>query len=167
MGADKTYEVMRDAVQKAGVKKVASALEVSSSLVYKWCQEPKSEKNPDASGVTNPLDRLLTVYELSDDLEIVRFMCRRAGGYFAQNPETTLESTPRFVSETILILEKFASLMRYAEQSLHDDGRIDREEGSKLRKDWDRLKGRLEQFVTTCEQGKFDISLGSADQNAS
>jgi len=153
-----THVILRDAIQKVGVKRIASALEVSQSLVYKWCQPHKDGEMPDSSGVTNPLDRLMLVYELTQDLEIVQYICRQAGGYYTPNPPAEGAVGKRFVSETVQILDKFADLMRYAEQSLHNDGRIDPEEGKKLRKDWDRLKSRLESFVRSCEDGHFDLN---------
>lgn len=152
-----THVILRDAIQRVGVKKIATALDVSQSLVYKWCQPHKDGELPDSSGVTNPLDRLLVVYNETKDIEIVQYICRQAGGYFTPNPPFEGEVGRRFVSETVQILDKFADLMRYAEQSLHNDGRIDPEEGSKLRKDWDRLKSRLESFVASCERGHFDL----------
>lgn len=167
-----THEVMKDAIDKVGVKKVASSLDVSTSLVYKWCQEPKSDSTPDASGVTNPLDRLLKIYSLTDDLDIIHYICRVAGGYFTLNPPVKGTLEIRFITETIQILDKFADLMRFAERSLFNDGAIDNKEATTIRRDWDKLKSQLERFVTYCESGAFNLSeqerktvLGSSDKS--
>lgn len=151
-----THQVLRDAVDKVGVKKVAAALDVSTSLVYKWCQPPKNPDSPDASGVTNPLDRLLRIFELTTDLDLLHFLCRSAGGYFTPNPEAHSVAEASFIKETVEILTEFASLMRGAENSLSDDGKIDEDEAAVLRKNWDRLKSRLEHFVGCCEDGVFN-----------
>ncbi|MCK6439673.1 MAG: hypothetical protein L6Q71_05665 [Planctomycetes bacterium] len=151
-----THEALKDCIEKAGVKKVAGALGISSSLVYKWCQPPDDEKG-ESSGAANPLDRMLTIYELSGDSEIIQYLCRRAGGFFTENPHAKTKAELRFVTETIEILNKFADLMHYAERSLRGDGVIDHGEAVNLRQDWDRLKSRLEHFITACEQGQFDI----------
>lgn len=165
MHVRETYQVLREAIDAVGVKKVASALDVSTSLVYKWCQEPKSDENPDASGVTNPLDRLLKIYDVTDELDLIHHICRRAGGFFTPNPAVEHSMETRFVSETIAILDKFADLMRYAERSLFNDGKIDKDESNKIRRDWDRLKSHLERFVACCEAGTFDLEKDDEDKS--
>ncbi|MEE9311085.1 MAG: hypothetical protein V3V10_01610, partial [Planctomycetota bacterium] len=47
---ENTHEVLKVAIDSAGPKAVARALDVSLSLVYKWTQEPRTKKNPAASG---------------------------------------------------------------------------------------------------------------------
>ncbi len=161
MANDTTHLILRNAIDKVGVKKVASELDVSSSLVYKWCQPKATGEVKDSSGVTNPLDRLLAVYDLTQDMEIVHHICRHAGGYFTPNPCPHGEGVPaeqRFVTETVAILSKFANLMRHAEESLRDDGQIKPDESLKLRAGWDRLKSRLEHFVDCCEAGIFNTT---------
>jgi len=152
-----THQVLRDAVDKVGVKKVAAALDVSTSLVYKWCQAPKSEDSPDASGVTNPLDRLLRIFDLTGDLDLLHFLCRCASGYFTPNPEANGAAGATFIKETVEILTEFAGLMRNAEHSLNNDGKIDQEEAADLRRGWDKLKSRLEAFIGSCEAGVFNV----------
>ncbi len=157
MSRTDTHLILRESIQRVGVKKVASALGVSQSLVYKWCQEQPGDSTPEASGVTNPLDRLMVVFELSQDRDLVQYICHRAGGYFTPNIMLEDEHGRRFLSETVQILDKFADLIRYAEQSLHNDGVIDEEEGRQLRRNWDGLKSRLESFIVGCENGLFDL----------
>ena len=38
---------------------------------------------------------------------------------------------------------------------------VDDDEAAKLRKQWDRLKGRLEQFIVSCEEGQFNAGAKS------
>ena len=61
-----------------------------------------------------------------------------------------------FVSETVSSLNDFADMLQFAEKSLTDDGKIDESEATKLRQQWNRLKGRLEHFVISCEEGHFN-----------
>jgi hypothetical protein len=51
----KSFDVIRQAVEEPGVKAVAGALKVSPALVYKWCEAPPVEDDPDQSGAKNPL----------------------------------------------------------------------------------------------------------------
>src|SRR5690606_31885366 len=63
--AMKSYEVIRQAVEEPGVKAVAAALKVSAALVYKWCEPPADESDPDQSGAKNPLDRAREMYQIT------------------------------------------------------------------------------------------------------
>lgn len=153
---DQTHRVLKQAVERAGPKRVARALDVSLSLVYKWTQPPRTKRNPTASGARNPLDKLITIFSLSQDLEIIHFLCQIARGYYTANPAQSGRPAQNFVSATVSSLNDFADLLQYAEKSLSDDGTIDEAEAGKLRRQWDRLKGRLEQFIVSCEEGQFN-----------
>lgn len=153
-----THAMLKQAVDRAGPKRVARSLDVSLSLVYKWTQPPRSKKNPTASGARNPLDKLVTIFALSEDLELIQFLCRIARGYYTANPSGAGRRQASFVTATVTALNDFADLMQLAEKSLSDDGRIDETEAIKLRKYWDKLKGRLEHFIVDCEEGHFDLT---------
>jgi hypothetical protein len=155
---DNTHEVLKSAIDRAGPKRVARALDVSLSLVYKWTQEPRTKRNPAASGARNPLDKLVTVFHLSQDLDLIQHLCRIAGGYYTENPDMKNTRELSFVTATVTALNDFADLLQFAEKSLTDDGQIDSSESAKLRKHWDKLKGQLEHFIVSCEEGQFDIS---------
>ncbi|MCC7508698.1 MAG: hypothetical protein IT464_04945 [Planctomycetes bacterium] len=153
---DDTHKVLKQAVDRAGPKRISRALDVSLSLVYKWTQPPRTKKNPSASGARNPLDKLVTMFHLSQDLEIIHFLCRVARGYYTSNPVHGNEQTQNFVSATISSLNDFADMIHHAEKSLTGDGMIDDDESKKLRRMWDKLKGRLESFIVACEEGRFN-----------
>lgn len=155
---DETHRVLKQSVERAGPKRVARALDVSLSLVYKWTQPPRTKRNPTASGARNPLDKLVTIFSLSQDLEIVHFLCRIARGYYTTNPAASGKPETNFVSATVSSLNDFADLLQYAEKSLTNDGAIDEDEATKLRRQWDKLKGRLEQFIVACEEGQFNAA---------
>src|SRR4029077_3355309 len=82
----KSYEVIRQAVDEQGVKAVAAALKVSPALVYKWCEPPADESDPDQSGAKNPLDRVREMYLLTKDIRLIRWLCNEAGGFYVSNP---------------------------------------------------------------------------------
>src|SRR3712207_3995876 len=82
----KSYEVIRQAVEEPGVKAVAAALKVSPALVYKWCEPPAGEDEPEQSGAKNPLDRVREMYNLTKDIRLIRWLCNEAGGFFVANP---------------------------------------------------------------------------------
>lgn len=153
---DETHAVLKQSVERAGPKRVARALDVSLSLVYKWTQPPRTKRNPGASGARNPLDKLVTIFSLSQDLELIHFLCRIGRGYFTANPAGAARNERNFVSATVNALNDFADMLQYAEKSLTNDGRIDEGEAVKLRRQWDKLKGRLEQFIVSCEEGQFN-----------
>jgi len=155
---DETHQVLKQAVERAGPKRVARALDVSLSLVYKWTQPPRTKRNPTASGARNPLDKLVTIFSLSQDLEIVHFLCQIARGYYTSNPSRVGKPEQNFVSATVSSLNDFADLLQFAEKSLTNDGAIDESEATKLRRQWDKLKGRLEQFIVSCEEGQFNAT---------
>jgi hypothetical protein len=159
-----THGILKQAVDRAGPKRVSRALDVSLSLVYKWTQPPRTKKNPNASGARNPLDKLLTIYHLSQDLEVIHFLCRVARGYYTANPQLDGKAALTFVSATVSALNDFADLMHHAEKSLTDDGEIDDDEARKLRKMWDKLKGRLEHFIVGCEEGRFNMAASGDDE---
>src|SRR5512135_446624 len=79
-------EVLRLAVKDIGVKRVAAALGVSTSLVYKWCERSKNADGSKGSGAENPLDRLATLVEITGDDRPVRWLAEAAHGFFARNP---------------------------------------------------------------------------------
>ena len=71
----RSYEVMREAADRIGVKALAAELRLSPALVYKWCQE-SSEKDPDSSGARNPLDRVAEIARATGDTCVVAWLCR-------------------------------------------------------------------------------------------
>lgn len=159
-----THRILKQAVDRAGPKRVSRALDISLSLVYKWTQPPRTKNNPSASGARNPLDKLVTIFHLSEDIELIQFLCRIARGYYTTNPALEGKVGSSFVTATVSALNDFADLMHMAEKSLTDDGEIDETEAKKLRKNWDRLKGRLEHFIVGCEEGAYDLNRAKSEE---
>src|SRR5439155_222173 len=77
----RSYEILREAAEKVGVKVLAKELKLSPALVYKWCEAPE-EADPESSGAKNPLDRICEVVRLTNHTPVVNWLCHEAGGFF-------------------------------------------------------------------------------------
>jgi hypothetical protein len=148
----KSHEVLREVIQPVGAKKVAHDLRVSSSLVYKWCEE-----DDEGSGARNPLDRLVSLMDTAKDRRPVEWLCARVGGTFVPNPVVDLGGFDvQFIGHTQQLLDNFSQLLRTMSASMANDGIVDGDESARIRQEWDRLKGYAEAFVQACERGFFD-----------
>ncbi|MGF1632961.1 MAG: hypothetical protein ACFCVE_03845 [Phycisphaerae bacterium] len=155
----RSYEVIRQAVAEPGVKQVASALRVSNALVYKWCEPPRNDDDPDQSGARNPLDRVRELYMQTRDIRLVRWLCNEAGGFFVANPLPDPSRTvdEHIYDETRRIFREFSELLDAVTTSVQDDPYVDEAEAALIRDKWEDLKGCLEQFVVACEQGHYHL----------
>jgi hypothetical protein len=153
----KSYEVIRSAVGDLGVKAVAAALKVSTALVYKWCEPPAEQDDPEASGAKNPLDRVREMYLLTKDIRLVRWLCNEAGGFFVANPVPDLRKTVHetIFSETRIMVRDFSELLEAVTKSFEDDRMVDAQEADGIRQKWEDLKACAEHFVQSCERGDY------------
>ncbi|MCX5675733.1 MAG: hypothetical protein NTX87_12065 [Planctomycetota bacterium] len=152
----KSFEVIHGAVESVGVKKVAAAMNVSSSLVYKWCEGAPEHPAEDASGATNPLDRVAALWDCTHHANLVDWLCQRAGGTFVPNPFRDMNVDAEYVERTQRIIREFSELLATVSQSMIDDSSVDPREAEHIRKHWQKLKAHGESFVMACEQGLFD-----------
>ncbi|MEN7972919.1 MAG: phage regulatory CII family protein [Verrucomicrobiota bacterium] len=147
-----SYKVIKKAVGDLGVKSVATDLGLSTSLIYKWCQPTDTE---DASGAGNPLDRLVRIYELTQDPGPIAWLCRQADGYFVPNaPHQSVEAAP-LLHMTRRVVREFSDLLDVLTESIENDGRVDLDEAEKIRVEWEELKSSAESFVSSCEKGLY------------
>jgi transposase-like protein len=144
-------EVLREAVSKAGVKSVAADMNLSASMLYKWCEQNQEG----TSAASNPLDRVAELYELTGDVAIVSWLCQKAGGFFAGNPITAANKDEPAMKAIRAILREFSEVLDSASQSFENDGQIDPDEAEKIRKEWEELKQVTESFVVSCEHGVY------------
>ena len=154
----KSYEVIRQAVDEPGVKAVAAALRVSPALVYKWCEPPADEADPDQSGAKNPLDRVRELYLQTKDIHLVRWLCNEAGGFFVNNPVPELRKSldENIFAESRGMVREFSELLDTVTESVENKPGIDPDEADRIRQRWEDLKACVERFVVSCEQGHYD-----------
>lgn len=153
-----SYQVLKKIIERVGTKMVAAELNVSPTLVYKWCEEvaelPDGSKT---SGAPNPLDRIIGIYEVTGDERTINWLCQSAGGFFVKNIHSDksnmnidmLQNIQRFVKE-------FSDTLDAIVQSYNDDKKISDSDARRIRKEWEELKGMGESFVMACEAGTFD-----------
>jgi hypothetical protein len=157
----KSYEVIRQAVDEPGVKAVAAALKVSPALVYKWCEPPAEENDPDQSGARNPLDRVKEMYHLTKDINLVRWLCNQAGGFFVANPALDAGKSldESIFAETRLMVRDFSELLDTITASLEETPGINLDEADAIRQKWEDLKSLVERFVIGCEKGHYHVQF--------
>ncbi|MHC4872965.1 MAG: hypothetical protein ACYTFY_14070 [Planctomycetota bacterium] len=133
-----SYEVIKEAVDKIGAKKAAAEMKVSTSLIYKWCEESGGEDAEDKSGAKNPLDRINALFNATEDIKLIDWLANKADGFFVKN--STLAGSDNidsaYVVQTQQIIREFS-------------------EAKRLRKEWQDLKSYGETFITACEKGTF------------
>jgi len=155
----KSHEVIKQAVEEPGVKAVASALQVSPALVYKWCEPLADETDPDQSGAKNPLDRVREMYLLTKDIRLIRWLCNQAGGFFVANPVPEIRKSvdEQIYNETRAMFRDFSELLDAVTASVEDDPHIDPGEADIIRDKWEDLKACVERFVISCEKGHYHL----------
>ncbi|MHC4884299.1 MAG: phage regulatory CII family protein [Planctomycetota bacterium] len=152
-----SYEVLKEAVDRVGAKKVAAQLQVSTSLVYKWCEAPSEEIGDEKSGARNPLDRIDRLIEATGDTGALQWLCDRADGFFVANPKTDkVNLDADFIANTQRMISEFSELLQVVSASMADDGKVDAKEAKQIRREWQDLKSYAEAFVHACEEGAFD-----------
>jgi len=155
----KSYDIIRAAVDEPGVKAVAAALKVSPALVYKWCEPPADDADPDQSGAKNPLDRVREMYLLTKDIKLIRWLCNEAGGFFVANPVPDAQHgvDQNIFNETRSMVREFSELLEAVTESVEDDSVIDTEEADEIRQKWEDLKSCVERFVVSSEKGFYRL----------
>ena len=144
-------EILKKAISPIGAKSIAMDMNLSTSLIYKWCQS----KDYNTGAADNPLDRIAVLYELTQCDEIVRWLCEKADGYFVKNlHEEGIDESTLFES-TQKILTEFSELLAAISKSAAD-GKITARESQSIRQEWEDLKSIGENFVAACESGMFN-----------
>ena len=150
----KSHEVIKESMENVGVKAIASDMNLSSSLLYKWCQ-PNDEV--DENGTSNPLDRVAKIFEATGDENLLAWVCQQADGFFSPNPKVGDNAAESLFANTHRLVAEFSDLLREVSQSYDKDGEICEEDARRIRREWEELKGAGESFVKGCEKGLFTI----------
>jgi transposase len=146
-----SYEVLRKVFETLSPKAIASELGISLSLVYKWAEKP----HEDGTGSRNPLDRIATLMELSQNEAIIEWLCQQAGGCFLRNPESSCKQGFEVLPATHEIISQFSQMLHMISLAALDNS-ISTKEAAEIRDSWDKLKSYAEGFVRCCEEGDFD-----------
>lgn len=151
-----SWEVIKSAMDRVGAKKLASRMKLSQSLVYRWAQPPKDgPQGTVGSGVRNPLDRVVELLELTEDNELVHWLCERAGGFFVPNPLAESNANLAVLHQTQAMIKEFSDLLEAVSEALANDESIDHDEAGAIRTAWEHLKRLGESFAVACEQGCY------------
>ena len=153
-----SYQVLKKAIDEVGVKKVAAELGLSSSLLYKWCQRSEDiNEYQESSGAANPLDRIKKIYDLTQDSEIINWICQQADGFFVPNPTIERKRQGLHIVENMQrMISEFSETLDTIIDCYNNENRIDLDEAKLIREKWEELKQFGEFFVCACELGKFD-----------
>ena len=148
----KSHEILKRCMGSVGVKSISADMNLSASLLYKWCH-PKD--HPDSPGADNPLDRLQRIVELTGDHGSVKLLCEQNNDYFIENSAPESQSDIPLINVTRGILKEFSTLLDTVSESIENDGEILENEAEKIRSAWEVLKLTTESFVTACEKGRY------------
>ena len=150
----KSHEVLKKSIDEIGVKEVAQKLNISTALVYKWCEASLDQEKEEARAI-NPLDRVFQLYKITNSRELINWLCIEAEGFFVPNPEAEKVDGIEFIQRTQVMIGDFSELLNVLTESLKNDGKIDMNESEQIRITWETLKSTAESLVIACEQGIF------------
>ncbi len=148
-----SYDAIRKATERLGVKMIAGHMKLSPSLLYKWSEPPIKENGKNTN--MNPLDRLAQLYGLTGEIAPIVWLCEQANGFFVRNPSLTRQQPILLIKASQQILSEFSDMLEVISHSIEDDQMIDSAEAKKIRQTWEELKMVAETFVTACEQGTY------------
>lgn len=151
----KSHDVMREAAEKVGVKALAAKLNLSTAMVYKWCQEAAKD-DPASSGARNPLDRMKEIFDVTRDPRLINWLCNQADGFYVKNPSVAPGAAEgQLLGTTQRVVEDFGELLTAVSSSIENDAQITVEEADRIRQCWESLKTSAECFVVACERGLY------------
>ncbi len=146
-----SHELLHEVLQKTSAKQIASDLNLSLSLIYKWAEPPDEASG---SGSTNPLDRIEALHKTTEDERIVQWVCERAGGFFIKNPKARWPHPYAVIPAANTIVQEFADLLSVIATATGDN-HVTPKESEGIRRRWEQLKSVTEGFVQACEAGNF------------
>lgn len=147
-----SYELLKEVLKTTSAKQIASDLNLSLSLIYKWAEKPDGDS---AGTGANPIERVDQLIQSTRDPRIIHWLCQRSGGFFIKNPKQHLSHPEFLIPATNEIVQEFADLLAVIAAAAVDN-RIDVNEAKVIRKRWEDLKAVTETFVACCEQGNFN-----------
>jgi prepilin-type processing-associated H-X9-DG protein len=135
-----SHDAVKVAVEEKGPKDIAAALNVSLSLVYKWCE----------GKTANPLDRVDELVKATGSTAPLSWLCTRANGTFLPRPPATPADDARLVDDTRRMLKEFSDVLS-AMTAAFLDGHVSQDEATLIRREWEELMPIAEGLVRACE----------------
>ncbi len=135
-----SHEAIKAAVDVKGPKEVASALNVSLSLIYKWCEGKTG----------NPLDRVEELVAMTGSTAPLSYLCTKAAGTFLPRPAPTPVDDIVLVDDTRRMLKEFSDVLS-AMTVAFLDGHVSDTEAKLIRREWEELLPIAEGLVRACE----------------
>lgn len=146
-----SYEVLKETIAIKGAKAIAAEMNLSTPMVYKWCQLSSDE----GSGARNPLDNTLFICQQTGDSAPVDWLCEQLNSYRVNNYKSEHPVAENLPENLQSIIKEFSDLLSTASTSFEKGNDITRKEADQIRKEWQELKSIGESFVAACEQGAF------------
>tara|TARA_Y100000588_G_scaffold203264_1_gene217078 strand:+ start:305 stop:787 length:483 start_codon:yes stop_codon:yes gene_type:complete len=149
----RSHRLLKDVFKDTSVQHVAEKMNLSPSTVYKWAESPDSGS---ASGIPNPLDRIVTLISATDDPRLIRWLCEKSNGFYVENTNSESNKSPaqRLAPATSIVVKKFADLLSTVAEAAADS-KINPNEAQNIRQEWEKLKRAAEGYVKCCEEGNF------------
>ena len=149
----KSHRLLKRVFKNSSVPIIANEMPLSPSTVYKWAEAPDTGS---ASGIPNPLDRALSLYNATDDPRVIHWLCEQTGGFYVDNTVATSNGdTPqRLAPATSKVVKQFADLLSTV-ASAASDSKISQREARAIRREWEKLKRIAEGYIQCCEGGDF------------
>lgn len=126
-----SHNLLREVFKETSPKQIAEDMGLSLSLIYKWSQAP----GEDSSGTTNPLDRMASLIESTEDLRLIQWLCRKKNGFFVASPEKEKVISQNLMPATNLIVQEFADLLSVVACAATDN-HVNEAEAARIRKRW-------------------------------
>ena len=149
----KSHRLLKRVFKCSSVPIIANEMHLSPSTVYKWAEAPDTGS---ASGIPNPLDRALSLYNATDDPRLIHWLCEQTGGFYVDNTVAASngDAPQRLAPATSKVVKQFADLLSTV-ASAASDSKINQREARAIRREWEKLKRVAEGSVKCCEQGNF------------
>tara|TARA_Y100000588_G_scaffold77478_1_gene80757 strand:- start:913 stop:1395 length:483 start_codon:yes stop_codon:yes gene_type:complete len=149
----RSHRLLKDVFKGKSVQHVAEQMNLSPSTVYKWAESPDSGS---ASGIPNPLDRVVALISAADDPRLIRWLCEQSNGFYVENTNSETNGSPaqRLAPATSIVVKKFADLLSTVAEAAADS-KINPNEAQNIRQEWEKLKRAAEGYVKCCEEGNF------------
>ena len=149
----RSHRLLKDVFKDKSVQHVAEQMNLSPSTIYKWAESPDSGS---ASGIPNPLDRIVALISAADDPRLIRWLCEKSNGFYVKNTnsDTYGSSVQHLAPATSIVVKKFADLLSTVAEAAADS-RINPNEAQNIRQEWEKLKQAAEGYVKCCEEGNF------------